>query len=312
MNTDNLDAIQSKIKKILLEQNLISKEKSSLFFIKSSDFNLVLKIIFNILSDDDYSFSINRENLNNPTIIIFDKSSNNHIKMDFEFIDNKDPQISKLSSLEYKLLQKTDIIPLIGPDGVGKTTLVKSIIKHIDKKTSLERFKKIVRRSLIYNLIHPINKNILKSKLGKKPQKDQHDDKYPKLIILAGVFYYPILMLTSFLQKKIIFVDRFFQDALLEDISFMEKETHLRDNYKKLLKMIPRTYLHVQLDAKSELILERKDELSSDDIDKYRELNFLVYLEKPSIIYLYINTANDIQNCTQSFLNTYNSMRKDI
>lgn len=84
----------------------------------------------------------------------------------------------------------------------------------------------------------------------------------------------------------------------------MEKETYLRENWKFLLQFIPKSYWIMHLDANSEIILSRKEELSSDDIDKYRELNFTLYLNKPSVVYSYINTGINVEKCRDVLLYT--------
>ncbi len=43
---------------------------------------------------------------------------------------------------------------------------------------------------------------ILKRKMGVKPLKDQHDDIHHKMIITAGILYYPYLIFNSNFKKK--------------------------------------------------------------------------------------------------------------
>ena len=61
---------------------------------------------------------------------------------------------------------------------------------------------------------------------------------------------------------------------------------------------VPHTYRFLQLDAPSEVIHARKNELNAEDIASYRYDVFTMYLRKPSMLYAYINTANDIEQCS--------------
>ncbi|RLA82593.1 MAG: hypothetical protein DRG78_06750 [Epsilonproteobacteria bacterium] len=273
-----------------------------------NDLDKILIIIFYIASTNEYSFLISREVYGRCKIVLFNNKDLdtkelfiNHIKQEstlsYKFK-------SKLHNIKYNILKAIKIIPIIGPDGVGKTTLIEKVMEKIDEVIVYKRFKKIVRRSIIYNILHPINKTILKKRYGKKLEKDQHDDLNPKLIIVAGLIYYPYLIFITLFKRKIVFIDRFFNDILLENISFMDKTTHLRYKWDILLIFIPRVFCLIHLDAKTNIIMQRKDELSSDDIDKYRKLNFKIYLKKPAMIYSYINTGNEIDICKNTLLNT--------
>ncbi|MCD4667680.1 MAG: hypothetical protein K8R44_03685 [Sulfurimonas sp.] len=279
---------------------------SNIYQIDYKNLNNILTIIFNLSSCNQHSFSILRKKYGECEIIIFDRQSSDVNSFTIVYIKQNNSLIytikSKIYNIKYSILKAIKIVPIIGPDGVGKTTLISEVITKIKQKSNIKKFKKIVRRSIVYNLVYPINKMLLKNKFGKKLEKDQYDDENAKLIILAGLLYYPFLVLISLLQNQLIFVDRFFHDILLRNISFMDKTTYLRKNWKLLLKFIPRTFWHIQLDAKSDIILNRKDELSLDDIDKYRKLNFQIYLEKPSIVYNYVNTGNNIKYCTDSIV----------
>jgi thymidylate kinase len=166
------------------------------------------------------------------------------------------------------------IIAVIGPDGVGKTTLFNTVKPHIRKNFVYKRFKKIVRRSIIYNVTYPFTKRFLTSKLGFKPSKDQHDDAYPKLVFAAGLSYYPYLLFLAKLKKRLVFIDRYFHDYLLENIAFMQKQTVLRKGWQNYLKFLPVPLMTLHLDAKEEVVRSRKEELNDKDIQKYREVNF--------------------------------------
>lgn len=284
---------------ILKEKKVsLNVEKKDVYLISSNDLDRILNIFFIEFSSSEYSFTIFREKKNSCTLEFFDYQSNKIKKVIFKSEEESENKFfSIFSSYKQKFFKKAVIVSVLGPDGVGKTTLLQLVLEKTSDKILYKRFKKIVRRSLLYNITYPITRYLLKKKLGFKPEKDQHDDTYPTLIVLCGIFYYPYLIFKSLLQKNFVFVDRFFQDYLLKDISFMKKETTLRENWKSYLTFIPRSSCVIHLDAKEDIILSRKEELSKDDIKKYRELNFIMYLEKPSMLYVYINTGKDIKYC---------------
>ncbi len=285
---------------LILKEKKVSFDilKNDVFLISSDDLNRILNIIFIEVSSLEYSFIVQRDKINSYKLEFFDYQSNKIKRIILKTSrDNEDTFVSEFFAYKQRYFEKSVIVSILGPDGVGKTTLLNSVLKKSDDKVLYKRFKKIVRRSSLYNIIYPISRYFLKKKLGFKPQKDQHDDRHSKLIVLCGLFYYPYLIYKALIRKNFIFVDRFFQDYLLKNISFMNKETSLRENWKSYLYFIPRTTCVIHLDAKEEIILSRKEELSKADIRKYRELNFVMYLEKPAMLYVYINTGKDIKYC---------------
>ncbi|AXX92897.1 hypothetical protein CPU12_03990 [Malaciobacter molluscorum LMG 25693] len=269
------------------------------FSITEDRLNNLLKIVFKLCSKNLYCFSIIREEYDEIEVIIYSKNEDKKIKILLENVEDKIILQYRKKVLKYK---EYKIFPIIGPDGVGKTTLLTNTFNPKEKSLMFKRFKKIVRRSIIYNVTYPINKYLLKKKLGKKPEKDQHDDIHYMLVILAGLLYYPYLVFNTLVNKKIVFIDRFFNDYLLENISFLDKKTKLRDKWKNILNYIPTVYWMVHLDAKAKIILERKDELKKRDIKKYRKANFKIYLQKPSIVYTYVNTGLDLSFCQNVLL----------
>lgn len=298
---DTMNLHKQKMQKIIKQfssSNLDNQEEIAIDSNKKTD---LLKVIFNYCSEHEICFSLLNTQYEKTEILLFIENKE-PLSFVVSFSSNKESSLNDKYKKEYMYYKKQQIIPVIGPDGVGKTTLLKEVIQSIHNKTLYKRFKKIVRRSIIYNILYPLNKMILKKKLGKKPTKDQVDDIYAHLVIFVGWLYYPYLIFQSLFKKKLIFLDRFFNDYLLENIAFLERSTHLRVSWKKLLNSIPKTFWIIHLDAKPEIILNRKDELLKDDILQYKNLNFEIYLQKPSFIYSYINTGCEISFCKEVLL----------
>ncbi len=199
-----------------------------------------------------------------------------------------------------QLLKKVRIFPVVGPDGVGKTSLIEMLKSHSRSKIKYYRFKNLFRHNILYQLSTPF----LKKKLPEKMEKNQYDDYYGDWIITIAAIRYPFLLLWTLFSKKFYFSDRFFHDFIIQDTRFLEKKAKLRKDWKKLLKKTPNSYWFLHLDAPTDVIIARKDELNREAIDSYRSDVFSMYLEKPSLIYSYINTSLPIETCTNHLLQT--------
>ena len=200
--------------------------------------------------------------------------------------------------VETKMLQKCKTIPFLGPDGVGKTTIIESIAKRTNFKYF--RFKKMFRHSILYKIVTLLNKSQCHSL-----EKNQCDDRLGASLVKIACLRYPFLELGMLLRQRTILSDRFFHDLFLQDLRFEEKKASLRSGWKKLLFWMPKHYALVHLDAPSEVIHTRKQELSKENIDIYRDAIFKLYQHKPARVYLYLNTTNTLENSTDIFLNVF-------
>lgn len=197
-------------------------------------------------------------------------------------------------------LRRMKITPVVGPDGVGKTSIIEALKKRSRSKIKYYRFKNLFRHNLLYQLSFPF----LNRKLEKAVAKNQFDDIYGAWLVTIASLRFPLLALIALLGKRFFFSDRFFHDLILKDTRFPEKKAVLRGNWKALLKKTPRTFWFLHLDAPTEVVLSRKQELNGDAVDCYRSEVFRMYLEKPSRIYSYINTANPIETCGDVLMKT--------
>jgi len=196
-------------------------------------------------------------------------------------------------------LRRVRIIPVVGPDGVGKTSLIDALKSRTRSKMRYYRFKNLFRHNLWYQILRRLKRDD-----AKNLEKNQFDDRYGAQIVTIASWRYPLLVLMTLLRRGFLFSDRFFHDFILEDTRFVDREAHLRSNWKALLTKTPRSYWFVHLDAPSALIRSRKEELSIQAIDCYRRDIFRLYLEKPAMIYSYINTENTIEHCADVLLQT--------
>jgi len=191
-----------------------------------------------------------------------------------------------------KLLAQIRLIPVVGPDGVGKTSLIEGVMIDSQKKMGSFRFKKTFRVSPIYKLFLPI----LKYKLDKEVNnsidigKSEIDDRYGNFVIFNAVLLFPLRVIKNLFSKKFVFVDRYFYEFLFENVRLKLGKPRLRSDWKFLLAFIPRTYMMVHLDAPTKLVLQRKEELDEEGIDAYRKYLFKTQLNKPFTVYCYINT----------------------
>lgn len=197
-------------------------------------------------------------------------------------------------------LRRIKIIPVVGPDGVGKTSIIEALKKRSRSTLKYYRFKNLFRHNFLYQLTAPF----LKRRLASRVEKNQYDDIYGAWLVTIASLRFPLLALVTFFGKRFFFSDRFFHDLILKDTRFPEKKAALRENWKALLKRTPRSFWFVQLDAPTTVVLSRKEELNGDAIDCYRKEVFRMYLEKPSRIYSYINTDNPIETCSGVLITT--------
>lgn len=199
------------------------------------------------------------------------------------------------------------VIPLVGPDGVGKTTLIESVKSKNPKKIKYYRFKRLFRRSIIYTILHKFWEVTSCNEYA----KNQIDDVYAYWIFWIAKLRFPFFLFYNLFNRKFILTDRYFHDFLFEGIRFPETVTILRKHWHDLLSSIPKTYSFIQLDAAERVILSRKQEMLKEDIVFYRENMFLFYLDTPSYIYSYINTKNTPEQCVYVIQHIIEIMAKE-
>lgn len=196
------------------------------------------------------------------------------------------------------------MIPVIGPDGVGKTSLIERTRQKSEPQIDFFRFKKTFRISPIYKLFFPILGKIvqIEAHQKEKPSKTQVDDRFGNFVIFNAFLLFPLRLIKYVFSKKMVFIDRYFHEYLLINARWESEKVRLRSDWKFLLKFIPRTFSIIHLDAPTEVILLRKNELTENGIEAYRQSLYQVFLEKPFLVYTYINTDMPLEQCSDLVL----------
>lgn len=185
------------------------------------------------------------------------------------------------NKIRNRKLLTNNFITLIGPDGVGKSTVSSVIQKAIPAKTL--RYKNTFRRSYLYKSLYFLHKN-------KQLEKNDYDDLHPNRTLLTSLLRLYSKSLFSFLSKKVILCDRYTNDSLA---SHLRAKVTPKASSKLSLKskFIPAPKTIIQLDAPAKVVLSRRNELTEATInflsDFYLESSFLIQPKK--IIYLNTN-----------------------
>lgn len=203
------------------------------------------------------------------------------------------------SRFKRQWLRALKIIPVVGPDGVGKTSLIETLIQKSSVKAGYFRFKKLFRSSPFYRLVFPLFQRSLSNEFGGKVSigKSEVDDRYASVVFSNALMMYPFRIISNFLSGRLMFSDRYFHDYLLTNIRLRGAKAGLRTEWKKWLCRIPQQYWFIHLDASTEVILSRKTELNEEGVSSYRYDIFTAYLEKPFMIYSYVNTESTPEHC---------------
>ncbi len=214
--------------------------------------------------------------------------------------ETKTKAASSARRMKRQWLQSLKTVPVVGPDGVGKTTIIESLLSKASVKIGYFRFKKLFRSSPFYRLAFPLLRGVLNREFRGERfiGKTEVDDRFASIVFFNALLFLPFRILINRLAGKVIFVDRYFHDYLLTDVRLRREKAGLRKNWRGWLRLIPNPYWFIHLDASAEVILSRKTELSEEGILAYRYGVFRACLEKPMMIYSYVNTESSSEACS--------------
>jgi len=118
-------------------------------------------------------------------------AARNNIKARFQEISIK--SAVTWNRIRRQCLQRLNMAPVVGPDGVGKTTLIESVIKQSSYPISYFRFKKLFRTSPLYRVMFPWLRRSLTNELHGEIDvgKSEVDDKYGSFVIINALLFYP-------------------------------------------------------------------------------------------------------------------------
>ncbi|REG87008.1 hypothetical protein [Marinomonas pollencensis] len=263
--------------------------------LKTEQLPVFLNIIKNGCRENALSFVFDNKSPHNKLLTLITPSSEEiaifHIMLSNKGLSN--PLIESNEALtgnrktrfpvtqlrRHKLLTN-NFISLIGPDGVGKTTISSAIQQAIPAKTF--RYKRTYRRSFIYKALYLLRRR-------KQLQKNDYDDLYPNKVLITSLLRLYVHSLSSFLSRKTILCDRYSNDNLASQLRAKEPAKASSRMLRKS-RFIPAPKTIIQLDAPAETILSRRAELSEDTInflsDFYLESSVLIKPKK----FIYLNT----------------------
>ncbi|MFT6364562.1 MAG: thymidylate kinase [Planctomycetota bacterium] len=206
----------------------------------------------------------------------------------------------RLYKLRRKLVAKRKFIAVVGPDGVGKTTLIQAACSCLAKGGRDFRFKKLYRHATLYKLLFPGLRRKYNRAAGMALEKNQIDDKAGSFIFWMAWYRYFLLALLR-LRKPLTLVDRYYFELLIQDLRFQEKLPTLRPRWRSMLNRVPMPRMVLHLDAPNEVIASRNEELRSEGVDAYRTQMFAMAQKRGVPFYLYLNTSNSVEQCKATF-----------
>jgi len=193
----------------------------------------------------------------------------------------------------FPMVKSPRIMTLEGPDGTGKSTLLKKVIKNKDFHTKYYKFKDLYRKH------NGIDKLIRKYYPDRSLKRNQIDERVAGVHFLSSAIVFFFLRIFNF--RKLFILDRYFYDLLLRGIRYKNQKGHEVWWHKIGCLIAPRPHCFFILDVPYEIAKQRKNEISEGDWDLIFDNYMKCYFTKPSKYLAVCNTDTTLENSVSFF-----------
>ncbi|MEX0780247.1 MAG: hypothetical protein WD491_12050 [Balneolales bacterium] len=175
------------------------------------------------------------------------------------------------------------VIPMIGPDGVGKGSIQDYAFKQIKESHSPYRFKDLYRKKRAYRYILKFYKR------SNQNPRNRIDEKVVHYIFWMSLFAFSGLDTNT---RKYLLMDRYFTDYLATPLRFVESACppEIIKFYSLYLYLIPTPQMLVWLGCKDESLIERKNELALISVRKLEQIYTDFICKKVIPLTLFLST----------------------
>jgi thymidylate kinase len=168
--------------------------------------------------------------------------------------------------------RRARIVPILGPDGSGKTTMISALQQSHAGKTRYTHFvfKHLFRRSFVFRVLYRLAARRAKADgLPMGPVKNGVDEGHPHLLMLLCLARWPVVrakLIRAEGPQGTVLVDRWFWDYLLRprDPDFGAAHIPATRVYRRLIPMTDRAVVLVCPPA---MLVARKQDLSEHAIE---------------------------------------------
>jgi thymidylate kinase len=185
------------------------------------------------------------------------------------------------------------LIAVVGPDGVGKTTIIKKAIAKGDSSLKYYKFKDLYRKH------NGIDKLIRKYYPDRSLKRNQIDERVSGVHFLWSYIVFFFFRILYF--RKLVILDRYFYDLLLTGIRDKNRRGHEVWWYRLGCFLAPRPRCLLILDVPYEIAKKRKDEISEEDWGLIFNNYLRCYFSKPSKYLAFCNTDTKVEDSVSFF-----------
>lgn len=206
------------------------------------------------------------------------------------------------------MLHKYGIIYIYGPDGSGKSTICKEIVKHLNQKGIEVTYKWMRFNHFLSKIVNAVGRVIGLASYTTYPDGTRigyHN--YDKSQFLSTIYCISTLFdtvialilklwLPSWMQKKVIVVDRFIFDIMV-DLAVDTNNANIHTNWqgKFLKRLILQNMIPIYISVDKETILRRRPDTRWDDNFDVRLATYNKIYENYGIGYR-INNNGDVES----------------